>query len=480
MMSCANAPIAASHSRQSESPAELRDRLESRLELCRRDLAEFHSYVNGWPVPEHQRRLCDLWEWVEQTPDARLVVTMPPRHGKTETELSALAWMLGRNRLGIGPINRVALAMYGVAPAAEYSGQVRDLFDRDGIARDVFPSCTLAGRDEKAWRFDGQAAGRPNMIAVGVGGPFTGRGADVIAIDDPIKDAEEARSDTYRERHWRWWQQVARTRLHPGGRVVVTMTRWHEDDLAGRLLQSSDWQHIHLPAIDDGGNALWPERYPVETLLAMRDDPQQVGPQAFEALYQGRPTPSDGDVWRREWFDANSYAAGKCPGLLSVITAWDTAFKAKESADYTAWCRAGLDGLGHVWVLDVGRERLEFPALCDYIEAGRGGTPDEIALIEDAASGQSAIQTLQRGRRGVVAVKVDADKEARARAVTPQFQAGRVHLPADHAMYEAMVGECTSFPYGRHDDMHDALVHAVQFLTASARSRGLRKVGVVA
>jgi predicted phage terminase large subunit-like protein len=465
---------AAPLSGQSESRKEAAERLKARVALCRRSLVDFHCYVNGWSVPDHQRRLCELWERIEQTPDARLIVTMPPRHGKTETELSALAWMLGRGQCGRGPVSRVALAMYGVELARGYAAQVRDQFDGYGLALDAFPTAYLASKSDTGWRFATQPAGRPSMIAVGVGGPFTGRGVDLLAIDDPIKTAEEARSETYRERHWRWWQQVARTRLQPGGRVVLTMTRWHEDDLAGRLIEQGGWEVIHLPALDDTDQALWPEQYPVKALEAIRHD---IGAQAFEALYQGRPTPADGDVWRRTWFDANAYEEE--PELMAALTAWDTAFKTSQSNDYTGWCRAGVDWRGHIYIMDFGRERLEFPDLLRYVEAGRGGDMSEVAVVEDAASGQSAIQALRSCSRGVIAMSADADKSARAKAVTQHFEAGKVHVNRKHPMYERLVGECTSFPFGRHDDMHDAMVHAVARLANSSSARAPRKLGVV-
>lgn len=453
-------------------------RLALHIRDCRRNLADFAGFVHGWSVPDHQQRICAAIERVEATPDARLVITMPPRHGKSETvTVAGSAWCLARGHYGLGPIERVAIVGYGQELAEGFSASVRDLFaDASGPCRLVWPDCRMASSASVRWHFGGVPPSRPSCIAVGVGGPFTGRGADLILIDDPIKNSAEAHSEANRESQWAWWNTVARTRLQPGGRVVVIMTRWHEDDLAGRLLAMGGWEHLHLPALDDEGQALWPASYPASYLEKLRDDE----PRSFAALYQGTPTAAGGDVWQRDWFDETRYDVA--PWCRLTVTAWDTAYETSKAADYTAWCRVGLTDMGHLFVLDAGRRKLEFPALVRAINDGAAGSePDEVALVERAASGRSAIQVLRKDcQRMVVGLSVEADKAARARAVTPLAEAGRVHLPERAPWAELLLGELTSFPNGRHDDMHDAFVHALAYLRTKIGLAAAEDVAVTA
>lgn len=417
-------------------------------------------------MPDHQRRLAAALEWVEATPDARLVVSMPPGHGKSEVCVSGVAWMLARGWAWDRPIHRAAVVSYNERLARGYSGSVRDRCASGWLAR-MYGLPGLAGDAEGEWRWRGEPVSRPTCQGIGVLGPLTGRHVDLLLVDDPIKTAEDAHSELYRERLWRWWTTVARERLQPGGRVVVVATRWVEDDLSGRLLRGGGWRELTLPALDEEGRALWPERYPVEHLQRVRAD---VGERVWQAMYQGDPTPEAGDLWRREWFDAAAYPPGRAPWCPVTVTAWDTAYETSRSADYTAWCRVGLDDQGHAWVLAAGRRRMEFPALLRAIEAGAGGPADEPAVVEQAASGRSAVQVLRREcRRPVIAIEAERDKAARARAVTDLAEAGRVHLPAGEAWAEELLGELTAFPTGRHDDRHDALVHALTWLRRRAR-----------
>lgn len=441
---------------------------EALLERCRRKLAHFVSFINGWSLPPHQVRICEALERVEATPDSRLVITMPPRHGKTEIgNIGFTAWALGRGRAGLGPIKRVAIASYGAEFAAGLSASVRDHFadDEDGC-RMVWPQAQLgAQRSSDRWAFEGVRANRPSCVSTGTGGPLTGKGADLIIIDDPYKNSEEADSPGRRAQVWRWWTSVARTRLQPGGRVVVIQTRWHDDDLAGRLLQRPGWDLLHLPAISDEGAALWPAHYPLAALEAIQED---LGPRDFQALYQGNPVPDVGGIWKREWFDAVAYEGAPAKPVLA-ITAWDTALETTDGSDYTAWVRMGLDVAGHFWVLGAGRARLDFPDLVRAIDYGHGSPLSEAAVIERKASGHSALQAMRKGgRRPVIAIEAEVSKAARARPVTVLAESGRVHVPSDKPFGELLLGEVCRFPAAPHDDMHDAFVHALTYLSRKA------------
>lgn len=436
--------------------------------LARGRLVNYARVATGWVLPAHQRRLCDALEAVEATPGARLIVTMPPRHGKSELGSIAFpAWCLGRGRVGLGPIRRVVIAAYGVDLARALAATVRQHFAPGSAAYMVWhgptpsPPATVGGMTE--WRWIDDPPAWPACLAVGVAGPLMGRGADLMVIDDPIKTADEALSPHYRERLDRWWRTVVATRLQPEGRVVVIQTRWHEDDLAGRLLARGGWDLLHLPALDADGAALWPAAYNTAALAAIR---ARLTAAEWQALYQGDPTPETGALWRVDWLDPHRYDAGQMPAGLIACTAWDTALEARASSDYSAWCRIGLDGQGHYWVLDAGRRHMEFPVLARAIAAGpRGAAEDEPAVIEAAASGRSVLQTLRQvGGRPVLAIAATTSKAHRAAAVTDLAEAGRVHLPRGLPWADELLDELLRFPAGRHDDMHDAFVHALTWL----------------
>lgn len=256
----------------------------------------------GFQVPPHIELLDRaIVETVET--GGRLLVAMPPRHGKSEmASRYTPAWYLGRF-----PSRRVILASYEADYAASWGRKARDLLEEHG--RGLF-GVGVRQDSHAANRWD--IAGHPGgMTTAGVGGAITGRGADLLIIDDPVKSVEEAESDTYRDRAWDWWRGVALTRLEPGGAVILVMTRWHEDDLAGRILQEdgANWRVLCLPALADDtdddplgrepGEPLWPERYDAEALARRR---QEMGSRLYEAEYQQAPTPASGSIFRREWF----------------------------------------------------------------------------------------------------------------------------------------------------------------------------------
>jgi len=321
------------------------------------------------------------------------------------------------------------------------------------------------------WQLEGKENNRASYIAAGVGGGITGEGADLFIIDDPIKNKEEAESQVIREKVWSWYRTVARTRLQPGAAVILILTRWHCDDLAGKLLdlaekdgEADQWVVLHFKAIDDEGEALWPRRYPIDELQKIRSS---IGSREFTALYQGSPIQATGDIFKREWWRYYKVR----PVFDYLIQSWDTAFKENEYNDYsvcTLWgkCETGF------YLLDVWRERVEFPELKRATRTAfeaQTHRPNAV-LIEDKASGQSLIQELRRGSNGyeplpILPQKADTSKIARANAVTPLIEAGLVHLPESAPWLHDYVDELSSFPNGSHDDQVDSTTQALAYLS---------------
>lgn len=418
--------------------------------------------VSGYIHASHiADELVPAIEWATETPNARLIVTMPPRFSKSlHVSERTPAWYLGRY-----PHRRVIGASHTASLAYTFSRRVRNQFTDP---RWPFPDVKLADDKAAVQSWDTSEGG--GYIAVGVGGSPTGHGADLIIIDDPIRSAADADSATVRDALHEWYRETMRTRLEPGGSIIITATRWHTDDLTGMLMEDmqqggEEWRHVHLPAIDDEGASLWPERWPVEALDAIK---RSVGSRAWEAQYQGRPTPSEGGIIKRHWFGVYERPDNH---YHHIIQAWDTAFSVSKNADYSACATLGV-GIHGLDVLDVYRARLEFPDLERALQdqhltwsARYQGAPITV-LIEDKASGQSLIQAARRWpHRNINIVPVSAsrpnEKMQRVNEVSPAIEAGRVRLPAHAHWLDDALTEWTAFPFAAHDDMTDALTMAI-------------------
>jgi len=307
------------------------------------------------------------------------------------------------------------------------------------------------------------------MYAVGVGGAITGRGGKLLLCDDPIKNEEEARSEVYRDKLWDWWRSTFITRLEPGGGIILIQTRWHEDDLAGRILkhERDEWEVLNLPAIaeqDDPlgrtpGEALWPGRFPVAALEEKRSS---MGDLDFERLYQQRPSLQEGNIIHKEWWkDYVTLPEGK-PQIS--VQSYDTAFKEKETNDYTAFQHWAAYPNGF-YLLRAWRERLIFPDLIERMVEEFKARPCDYVLVEDKASGQSAIQMLERKTRlPVLPCKAETDKVARLKPAEPKVKTGQCYLPRDDRAAADMVEEIAAFPLGSFDDQVDTFSQAMNFL----------------
>jgi predicted phage terminase large subunit-like protein len=305
---------------------------------------------------------------------------------------------------------------------------------------------------------------RGSYYAVGIGGSLTGRGFDIGIIDDPVKDAEEAGSAVIRDRIWDWYRTVFRTRANPDAAIIVIMTRWHQDDLVGRLLNQSRedrgsdiWEILSLEAIDNAGKALWGTRYPIEVLDRIK---ASIGSRAFTSLYQGNPVAAEGNIIKREWWKYYKVRSE----YTRLVQSWDTAFKAGQANDYSV-CTLWGESNSHFDLIDVWRERVEFPEMERAVIAAYDRDKPSVVLIEDAASGQSLIQTLKKETRlPIKPVKADKDKVARANAVTPLIEAGRVRLPERASWLHNFVEEVSAFPSGEHDDQVDTMTQALNYM----------------
>lgn len=407
----------------------------------------------------------------------RLVVNAPPRSLKSICiSVAFVAWCLGRD-----PTLKFICASYAQDLADEH-GRLCHLIMNSTWYQRVFPSTRLDRKKSSSAHFVTTAGGM--RYATSVGGSLTGLGADIIIIDDPMK-AADANSKVEQERVTKWFDSTLLTRLNDKseGRIILVMQRLHVADLTTHVLEKGSWKLLSLPAIaqsdleirlaDDeahlfkAGDTLQPGREHMDVLDDVKND---LGAFNFSAQYLQEPTPLEGNLVRREWFRSYTLAPRSQSGGHVVIS-WDTAIKAGELNDYsvgTVWLMQTLAHGKHYYLLDVVRERMEYPRLrqcvIDLKERWRART----VLIEDKGSGQGLIQELKPQGFPAVAVSVEADKIVRFSSQTAVIQQGRVYLPGTAPWLDAFLQELMQFPAGRHDDQVDSVS---QFLNWAERHR---------
>lgn len=442
--------------------------------LARSDLLLFtRRMFPTYEVADHHKRVALALHAIERGDLDRLVITMPPRHGKSElASVHFPAWFLGRN-----PDQRVIAASYASSLAYRFSRRARNLMAHPLWPFDVRTAGDLANVQQ--WDIEGHRGG---YYAAGVGGGIAGHGANLLLIDDPVRSAEQADSETARESAWEWFRHDAVTRLEPGGRIVLIGTRWHEDDLIGRALASGEpWEHLDLPALSDAGVALWPARWGVDKLARIRT---QVGERAWAALYQQRPAPQEGEIFKRQWWRYWHRLDAPLPPVLArtpdgavierpcvplpaqlseIVQSWDMTFKDTKGADFVCGQVWGLSGANR-YLLDQVLARLDFPSTVAAIRDLSARWPQARRIfVEDSANGPAVIAHLHNELSGLIAVKPQGGKVARAHAVTAEIESGNVYLPHPRiaSWVDGLVEEAAVFPAGRHDDQVDAMTQAL-------------------
>ncbi len=418
----------------------------------------------GYKPAPHHRLIARHLEAVERGDITRLMIFMPPRAGKSMLVSEFFpAWYLGRN-----PSHYLIAATYAQELADDFGRKVRNQI-ADPAFQSIFPGCTLKGDSQAAKRFHITQAGNDAVsteldgayFATGIGGPMSGRGSHLLLIDDAVKNREEAESSTIRQRNKDWYTSTAYTRLMPGGKIVVVMTRWHSDDLAGWLLESQPhekWTVLSLPAIAEvqdeigrqPGDALWPDAFPVPVLEKIRSS---IGSRDWSALYQQRPTPAEGGIFKAHWF--GRYATTR-DAYDQIVQSWDTASKAGELNDPSCCTTWGIRKDGYD-LLQVLVRRLEYPDLKTLVRTQAENFGANAVLIEDKSSGQQLLQDLRRETKlPLIPILPVQDKITRASGVSALVEAGKVSLPTSAAWLTDYEMEMLTFPNSPHDDQVDS------------------------
>lgn len=460
-------------------------------ELSRRNLIDFTiqtkpDFITGWFNKIIAQELQQFYQDVIDGKQPRLMIFAPPRSGKSELFSRRFpAWAFGKN-----PDLQMIACSYSADLASRMNRDVQRIMDEEAYHA-IFPHASL--NNKRISTLSGQALRNSEIFEItghkgayrsaGVGGGITGMGADIAIIDDPVKDAKEANSQTVRDSVWDWYTTTLYTRLSPKSGVLLGMTRWHEDDLAGRLLKEMEnggdkWRVVSFPAIAEQdeeyrkeGEPLHPERFDLERLTKIKN---AVGSHTWNALYQQRPTSKGGGIIKGEWF--GRYTVAPIIKLKAIYA--DTAQKTKEHNDYSVFLVAGKGADGKLYILDLLRGKWEAPELeqklKDLWQKHRNDTTTGIltkANIEDKASGTGLIQKIKRESQiPINPVQVESDKYTRVLGVQGYIESGYVMLPEYANWISDFIAECEAFTATdshKHDDQVDALVMAIKDQLAS-------------
>lgn len=450
---------------QEQLLAEL-DKLEQ-LKKVKNAREKFMAFVKEvWPSfigGRHHAKMAEAFERVARGELKRLIINMPPRHTKSEFASYLLpAWFLGKF-----PGKKVIQTSHTAELAVGFGRKVRNLVDTDQYHQ-IFPDLSLSSDSKAAGRWNTSKGG--DYFAIGVGGAVTGKGADLLIIDDPHSEQEaalaEINPDIY-DKTYEWYTSGPRQRLQPGGAIVVVMTRWSKRDLTAQVLKSEaqrggdGWEVIEFPAILPSGKPLWPEFWSQEELGALKEE---LPNSKWMAQYQQNPTGDQSAIVKREWW--RTWEKDTPPQCDFVLQAWDTAFEKSQRADYSACTTWGVfyhpddNGIdqANIVLLNAFRDRMEFPTLKRVaVEEWRDWEPDSI-IIEKKASGAPLIYEMRA--MGIPVQEFTPsrgnDKISRLNACSDMFASGRVWAPNTH-WAEEVIDEVASFPGGEHDDYVDSV-----------------------
>lgn len=436
-----------------------------KAQKSRDDLIEFtQALMPDYECAKHHRLIADKLMAVERGEIKKLMIQCPPRHGKTElASIRFPAWFIGRN-----PSKQIISASYSGRLAETFGRKVRNTI-ADPEYKKIFPDVSLASDSKANNRWHTNKDGI--YLASGVQGASTGYGADLLIIDDPLRDAAEADSELIRDKVWDWFATVAFTRRQKDAAIVVIQTRWHEDDLSGRLLDMGDgeWEVVKLPAIAkeedvlgrEPGGALWPEWYPRNILDETRKVlSAQGGTRFWSALYQQEPTPDEGDFFKNEWFQY--YDKRPDTSELTIYGTSDFAVTDK-GGDYTVHMVFGIDVNRNIYVLDMYRAQADsyewveilISMMAEWRPVQWVGEKGQI----DRSVGPFLRQLM--GERGVYcdieSLPSVMSKTQRAQAIRGRMAMGKLFLPKKMSWTEQIVSECLHFPMGSHDDIVDAM-----------------------
>ena len=440
----------------------LRKALVEQQEKGQKDFLEFVKMV--WPdfiQGHHHKVYAEKLNRVANGELKRLIINMPPRHTKSEFASHLFpAFFMGRN-----PKAKLIQTTHTGELSIRFGRKTKNLLESDEYAK-VFPNVTLAADSKGDGRWESNHGGE--YFAAGVGGAITGRGADLLVIDDPHSE-QDALSPSVLDGHYEWYTSGPRQRLQPGGAIVLVMTRWSIKDLTGRLLaaqgkdpMSDQWEIVEFPAVIKD-KPMWGNFWDMDGLMKVK---ASIPVSKWNAQWMQNPVAEEGALIKREWW--KKWDKEKIPALQYIIQSYDTAFSKKETADYSAITTWGVftpsdDSKPCIILLDAKRGRWNFPELKDMAKKEYKYWEPEMVLIEAKASGLPLTHELQKAGVPVINFTPSKgnDKHSRVNSVAPLFEAGAVWAPSDRRWAEEVIEECAAFPFGDHDDYVDSMTQAL-------------------
>ena len=440
----------------------LKNKLEEKREKAQGDFLTFVKTV--WPEfveGKHHKIYAEKLNRIASGELKRLIVNMPPRHTKSEFASNLFpAFFMGRH-----PKAKLIQTTHTGELAIRFGRKAKNLIESEEY-NSVFPDVTLAADSKAAGRWESNHKGE--YFAAGVGGAITGRGADLLIIDDPHSE-QDALSPTVLESHYEWYTSGPRQRLQPGGAIVLVMTRWSVKDLTGKLLEAQakdpaadQWEVVEFPAIIND-KPMWGNFWSMEGLQGVK---ASIPLTKWQAQWMQQPTSEEGALIRREWWQ--DWEKDEIPQLQYIIQSYDTAFSAKTTADYSAITTWGIftpedGGRQNIILLDAKKGRWNFPELKDKAQEEYKYWEPEIILVEAKASGLPLTHELQKAGIPVINFTPSKgnDKHSRVNSVAPLFESGAVWAPVNRRWAEEVIEECAAFPFGDHDDYVDSMTQAL-------------------
>lgn len=431
--------------------------LEALSEKSYRDFGHYCRHVDrSYLTPKHLQLLHKKLMDVEAGRTKRLMIFMPPRHGKSETISRKFpSWFLGRN-----PDKNIIISSYAHQLATSFSREARGYIESRQYKTIFNITTAIDSRAVNDWNIQGHRGG---MMAAGVGGATTGYGADLFIIDDPFKNKEEADSETIREKVWDWYRSVALTRIEPGGAMILVMTRWHQQDLAGKILkEDKDWEVLNLGAICDEeedligrniGEALWPARYDEKALESIK---YRVGSRIWFALFQGKPQDPESQLFKRDWF--KYYKA--LPIEFERYGGIDTATSLKTSADCTALVDLCKDWEGYMYVDDVFLDKVSVASFAKHVSNAHKAKKYELIKLEANNAGEAVRQRIDEIGRvdetypPVTAQQTVTDKVIRANEFTHLIENGTIKFKEGNKRVAQLIEHLINFD-GKGSDVDD-------------------------
>lgn len=426
-------------------------------ELAKSCLLSFVISQNAkYKVGPHHRKIANALDEIAEGKNDRLIINMPPRFGKS---MLVNQYFISYY-LGLYPEREVITTTYSQDKANDFGRNVRNLMMSEKYLS-VFPESKLAEDSQSASKFSLEKGG--NLFAVGANGALTGRGASLVIVDDIVKSSETVRSITQTENLREWFSGVLSTRLTNNGAIVVVMTRWSLNDLAGWLIdeQKNEWKVLTLPALDEDNRSTWEEMFSTETLLRTK---KNIGSKIFNCLYQQKPEPIEDAIVKREWIKFHNYSNYS---FDRYYISWDVAFTGNITSDFTVGVVIGQRvNDPNFYIVDIIRDKLDFnqtrKKLLELSHQYKGA----VSIIEQAANGFSVYQSLKSEIAGMIPIKVSDSKISRMMAIAHLFEAGNVYF--SKVIGPKLIDECISelvhFPRGRNDDFCDALSQGLSYI----------------